>query len=160
MSSISKDKNSILHSHRHAIVRSIETRVFTLIDRQTCCAQVTRIGKNGIKLLYTRLNDLNIFPLRDFHNDVDRMTAKRLGRWTTRLYLILFLTAISIVIVYTTVRPQTMTKTFDTPSLAFYHHLEQQYENELRCPCSTIATEYMTFVEIEPIFHEVGADGF
>ncbi|UJR19648.1 hypothetical protein I4U23_022782 [Adineta vaga] len=111
--------------------------------------------QNIIKLLRTALVDLNIFILRDFGSNVDRVTAKRYGQWATRLYIILFLTSITILISYTITQPYTLTKKFDQPSFNYYNQLREIYGVELKCPCSRIASSYNQFVSIQPVFHSI-----
>jgi hypothetical protein len=111
--------------------------------------------KSLVTHLYKVLVDLNIFLLRDFDNNIDRMTAKRLGQWSTRLYVVLFIIPMIILFLYGVIQPQTMTKTFDKPSLNFYNNLLEDYGTELKCSCSSIASIRNRFIKIEPIFHEV-----
>ncbi|CAF4901558.1 unnamed protein product [Rotaria sp. Silwood1] len=93
-------------------------------------------------------------------SDVDRITAKRFDQWATRLYVILFISALTILMFYTIIRPHTLTKNFDEPSFIFYNHLRKTYGDELKCRCSKIAFTYNQFVEIEPIFHSVCTSEF
>ncbi|CAF1410645.1 unnamed protein product [Adineta steineri] len=92
--------------------------------------------------------------------NVDPITAKRLGRWATRLYIALFICGLSILTVYNLIQPQMMTKTFDKPSFNVYKNLKKLYGDELKCPCSVIASVYSQFIEIEPIFHEICSSPF
>ncbi|CAF1386280.1 unnamed protein product [Adineta steineri] len=103
---------------------------------------------------------LNIFSLRDMGSSMDLITAKRLGQWATRLYIALFISGLSILTIYTIVQPHVVTKTFDTSSFSIYNDLQQKYGDELKCPCSVIASIYDKFVKIEPIFHEICSSPF
>jgi hypothetical protein len=93
--------------------------------------------------------------VRDFGSSVDRMTAKRLGQWATRLYMVLFVVGLVILGIYNAARPTTKTADFDVSSLSSYERLFQKYGNELKCTCSSIASKYDRFVKIEAVFHEV-----
>jgi hypothetical protein len=86
------------------------------------------------------------------------MIATRLGQWATRLYIILLTIGFATLAVYTVIRPQTLTKTFDRPSLNIYNHLKHDYGDKLECSCSSIASTYDQYVNIEPVFHEVRRD--
>ncbi|CAF1134851.1 unnamed protein product [Adineta ricciae] len=108
-----------------------------------------------IKLLRTTLRELNIFSLRDFGSDIDRILAKRYGRWATRLYFILFMIGLTILMFYTVIRPHTMKIIFTKPSFTYYKDLKKLYNNDLTCPCSNIASKYNQFVNIQPIFHSI-----
>ncbi|CAF1447943.1 unnamed protein product [Rotaria sp. Silwood1] len=101
-----------------------------------------------------------MFLLRDFGSDVDRTIAKYLGKLATRLYIILFIIGLGILTLYTIVRPQTMTKTFDKPSFHLYNQLKQEYVDRLKCSCSVIASKYKQFVHIEAIFHQICTSSF
>ncbi|CAF1083935.1 unnamed protein product [Adineta steineri] len=103
---------------------------------------------------------LNIFSLRDMGSSMDLIKAKRLGQWATRLYIALFISGLSILTIYTIVQPHVVTKTFDTSSFSIYNDLQQKYGDELKCPCSVIASIYDQFVKIEPIFHEICSSPF
>lgn len=99
--------------------------------------------------------DLNIFPPRHFGSNADRDTTKRLGQWTTRLYFITLLSTLCIFAVCALVQPQALTSTFEKPSFEYYQQLRKKYSDELKCPCSAIASTYDRFVAIEPVFHQV-----
>ncbi|CAF3546539.1 unnamed protein product [Adineta steineri] len=120
-----------------------------------CCDQFKVTMRNVIKLLYTTLINLNIFSLSDIGSNVDPIKAKRLGRWATRLYIALFIGGLSILTVYNVIQPQMMTKNFDKPPFNVYNDLKKLYGDELKCPCSVIASVYSRFMEIKPIFHDV-----
>lgn len=115
--------------------------------------------KATIRNLSTRLHEvlanLNIFLLRDLGSNIDLIKAKRLGRWATRLYIVLLIITMIILFLYAVIQPQTVTKTFDKPSLNHYNNLIRNYGNGLKCSCSLIASKHDQFTKIEPIFHEV-----
>ncbi|CAF3918156.1 unnamed protein product [Adineta steineri] len=91
---------------------------------------------------------------------MDWITAKHLGRWATRLYIALFISGLSILTIYSVVQPQVVTKTFNRPSFSIYNDSKQKYGDELKCPCSVIASPYDQFIEIEPIFHKICSSPF
>ena len=93
-------------------------------------------------LLYSTAINLNTFPTRHFGSNVNRATAKRLGQWTTRLYILLLIIALVILALYTLVRPQALTKTFDKPSFDVFNRLRQQHGDALKCSCSSVASQY------------------
>jgi hypothetical protein len=114
--------------------------------------------RNLAVLVYTELININIFPQRDLGNNIGRITSKRIGQWSTRLYIVLMIIGLAILALYSVFQPQTMTKTFIRPSLNLYNQLIQDYGNELKCSCSSIASTYDQFMKIEPVFHEVRRD--
>ncbi|CAF1505214.1 unnamed protein product [Adineta steineri] len=99
--------------------------------------------------------NLNIFPIWRFGSNTDRMTAKRLGQWSTRLYIVLFLTSLTIIIIYIGVQPQMLTKSFNEPNLNVYNRLLREHGDTLQCPCSSISSTYSQFIQIKPVFHQV-----
>ncbi|CAF4252935.1 unnamed protein product, partial [Adineta steineri] len=99
--------------------------------------------------------DLNIFPIWRFGSNTDRMTAKRLGQWSTRIYIILFTMSLTIIIIYIGVQPQMLTKSFNEPSLNVYNRLLRDHGDTLQCPCSLISSTYSQFIQIKPVFHQV-----
>ncbi|CAF0805220.1 unnamed protein product [Adineta steineri] len=108
-----------------------------------------------ITFLYTKMLNLNMFPARIFGSKIDRITVKHLGQWSTRLYLILLSIIFVILTLYTAIQPQTLTKSFSTPSLNFYKKLIKDHSDELECPCSLISSPYDEYVQIQPIFHQI-----
>ncbi|CAF1196346.1 unnamed protein product [Adineta ricciae] len=91
--------------------------------------------------------------LRDFGSQIDRATAVRYGRMATRAYLALVISTIAILAFHTILEARTVTKIFENPSFSFYKKLKRICGNELKCPCSVIASTYDHFVVIEPKFH-------
>ncbi|CAF3711941.1 unnamed protein product, partial [Adineta steineri] len=98
--------------------------------------------------------NLNIFSLRDFGSNVDRMTAKRLGQWTTRLYITMLISGVALLAMYNIVQVRTSTNTFNRPSFELYNQLKHDHADKLSCSCSIIASTFNSFVNIEAVFHE------
>ena len=128
---------------------------FLFKARQYNFTQLKTTAKNVISLGYNSAINLNIFSPRDLGSNTDRVTAKYLGKWATRIYVILFITGLSILTLYTAFTPQTITKTFNKPSFTSYNQLKQQYGDQLKCSCSVIASKYNQFTQITPVFHQV-----
>ncbi|UJR17463.1 hypothetical protein I4U23_004358 [Adineta vaga] len=122
--------------------------------------QLKRMVKSFLIFLYNSIIHLNIFSRRDFGSHVDQMTAKYLGKWTTRLYLILFALGLTILTLYSIIQPQTVTKIFDKPSFDFYNQLKEAYGDKFKCTCSVIASQYAEFVDIEAEFHQICTSSF
>ncbi|CAF4216206.1 unnamed protein product, partial [Adineta steineri] len=116
--------------------------------------QLKLTTRNVVSLVYTESINLNIFPRRKFGNNIDQVTARRLGQWSTRLYIALMITGLAILTLYTVVQPHSLTKSFNQPSFNLYNQLFQKYGDQLKCSCSSIASTYNHFVKIEPVFHE------
>lgn len=116
-------------------------------------------GLNRLKMIskkiIMKLIDLNIFHLNDFQSTMNRMQAKELGRWATRLFICLYTIGIVVLVLYTIIHPRIVTKTFPKPSFTSYLQLKQKYDNRLECFCSSIAFNYDKFVHLKPVFHPV-----
>ena len=109
------------------------------------------------KTFYTKLGNLNLYPLRDFGSTISRVTARRLGQLATRLYIVLLTVGLIILIFYAVIQPQILKKTFERPSLDLYERLLRDHNETLQCPCSSISLLYGQFITIEPVFHQVKA---
>ncbi|CAF0975007.1 unnamed protein product [Adineta steineri] len=83
------------------------------------------------------------------------MRRTRLGQITTRLYIVLLIAGHIILILYTIIQPQILTKIFDQPSLTTYNRLMVDHSDTLQCPCSSISSLYGRYITIESVFHQV-----
>jgi hypothetical protein len=82
-------------------------------------------------------------------------------RHSTRVYLILLLTTMSILILFTSLRMQTISKTHKMPTLAEFTKLYDQYPLTLNCPCSQPTLKYdQLILYIEPQYHEICSSEF
>lgn len=108
-----------------------------------------------IKLIYTAVVELNLFPPRHFTSSVSRAQSKRLGQLATRLYMILLVIGLSILIFRTVFEPRILKETIDKPSLSAYNDLLVQHGETLECPCSNISLIHGRYVSVEPAFHQV-----
>ncbi|CAF1383357.1 unnamed protein product [Adineta ricciae] len=128
---------------------------------QNCFNRMKIIIQNALRILLTTLIELNIFSLRDFGRNINKLTAKKYGRWATRLYFILFLSSLTILIFYTIIQPRSITKTFKQPLIiSYYEKLRKIYGDELKCSCSRIASTYNKFIKIIPMFHPICSSEF
>lgn len=93
-----------------------------------------------VTFFYTTPINLNIFPLRTFGNNINRMNAIHLGKLTTRLYIVLLLISFAILSQYTVNQPQVMTRAFVKPSLDIFNDLLIDHSDTLQCPWSSISS--------------------
>ncbi|CAF4045347.1 unnamed protein product [Adineta steineri] len=63
--------------------------------------------------------------------------------------------SIIILVLFTTLSTQTVTRTISNPSLSTYKDLQILQCTTLNCPCSTQAISYRSFVLLSPILHQV-----
>jgi hypothetical protein len=126
------------------------------IDRQKWFDRLKVALGNLVKLFWTKLFNLNIFPARTFGSNIDRIPMKHLGRWSTRLYILVLIITLVILALHTIIQPaHTLTIIFVKPSLNISNNLMNDYSDILQCPCAFISTPYHQYVRIEPIFHQV-----
>ncbi|CAF1488814.1 unnamed protein product, partial [Adineta ricciae] len=113
-----------------------------------------------VRLIFTRLANLNIFPLRSFGSRMDRKDAIYLGKITTRFYIVLLIVSVVILALYTAVRPRIITKVFVKPTFNLYSDLRHDHGDALQCRCSYISWTYDNFVHIKPTFHQICSGPF
>ena len=118
---------------------------------RTLFSSMKNTAGNSLKAV----SNLNIFPARVFGSRTDRSTAKHLGEWSTRLYILFLATALGILTFRTLIYPEIFTKTYTNPSLNTYTTLVTSHGNTLQCPCSLIASPYSRFLTVEVRFHQV-----
>jgi hypothetical protein len=137
-----------------------KTLVFLFIGAPKLFDRVKQILRKLASLVYTTLINLNIFPVRTFGSNMDRLKAKQLGQWASRLYVILLIICFAILSLYTVIQPQILTKTFNKPSLSIYNQLILDHNDTLQCPCSSISSTYNQFISIEPMFHQASSGDY
>ena len=113
-----------------------------------------------IRTLYDAMINLNIFPPHTFGSNIHRLTAKHLGKQTTRLFFVSLILTFVFLVIYTLTQQQIITKDFERPSFDTYNQLIEKYGDELKCSCSSIASTYNHFVHIEPTFHPICSSQF
>ena len=111
--------------------------------------------KSILKTLFFKLQHLNLFA--DLSTDPVIIRRQIL---TTRLFLVLFTIAISILILYTSIIKQTQIRTIQKPDEATFLRLLDKYPNTLDCPCENISIPYGRFFNVTPRFHRVCSSDF
>jgi hypothetical protein len=96
------------------------------------------------------LQSLNLFESGSLQN----LTIKS-EKWSTRLYLALLFLSLFFLVFYTAIAERTVNTLVKNPSYDMFNSLQNRYGDTLKCPCSTIAIQYRTFVTLEPKFHQV-----
>jgi hypothetical protein len=75
--------------------------------------------------------------------------------WSTRLFMVLFLVAFSVLVIMTTVSKQLITAIVENPTVETYNNLESKYGDQVQCPCSNIDTPLGAYINITVTFHQV-----
>jgi hypothetical protein len=136
---------------------SIENVTFVLlcVVRVSLFKRLQMLLRNIFISSCSQLINLNIFPRRVFPTNIDQITFKRLGQWSTRLYITCLITSLVLIMFHVIIWPQTLTKSFNEPSLDTYNDLIDNHADTLECPCTFISSTYNKFIKIEPVFHQV-----
>ncbi|CAF1564075.1 unnamed protein product [Adineta ricciae] len=129
-------------------------------DHPKLCIRLKVSLKKLTASIHNHLIQCNIFYLRDFSSKIDRRIRKQLGQWSTRLYFILFLISLTILMFYNFIQHQKFIKTFDQLSPNLTKKLFQTYKDDLKCPCSSIASTYNWSTQIDVKFHQICSSSF
>ena len=83
------------------------------------------------------------------------MTAQR-QIIATRFYLIVFVFALAVIVIFTTVSSQIHSITILSPKQSTFEFLHSRYASTLSCPCSQVAISYSKFLSVRPTrYHQV-----
>ncbi len=74
---------------------------------------------------------------------------------STRLYIILWITSVIILSIYTGVSKKTITILVNSPSMNVVNELQQNNFDELTCPCSKINIPFESFTLLNFTLHQV-----
>ena len=96
------------------------------------------------------LRDLNLFQ-----SGIQSADVIRNERWSTRILFISFVTLLVSFLVFGGLEKQTIIVNIENPSFATFQSLQKDYSDTLKCPCSRVAVTYETFIQVEPVFHQV-----
>ncbi|CAF1529101.1 unnamed protein product, partial [Adineta steineri] len=110
-----------------------------------------------LRYLRTRLVELNLFENSASRTDIHHL---RTAIISTRVYLVLLITAVSILILTTALEQTTQTVTIQSPSENVFQKLYLKYSSTLQCPCNQVETLYKTFTTISYKLHPVCSSVF
>ncbi|CAF4179203.1 unnamed protein product [Adineta steineri] len=102
-----------------------------------------------------RIVNLNLFSTGDSSEIVIHQQ-----RWTTRLYLIILISAMTILMLYSSLSQQIVSQTITKPTQIQYENLVHVYGTAVSCPCSRIAANLGEFISITYIRHQLCSSGF
>ncbi len=105
-------------------------------------------------LLFSRIQrwlvELNLFESGSTEIEIIRQE-----RWSSRVNIVLLLTILSGLAIYTGLVYQTTHITVKNPSYDTFTSLQLKYSATLQCPCSNIAIKFNTFTQLQPSYHQV-----
>lgn len=107
------------------------------------------------QLLNQYILGLNI--LQRHGSDEQQVKYQRIA---TRIYMVILTLSLIVLSFYIFVRESTRRKTIVTPLQRQYDELYRVHGDNLYCSCSSISTEYSTFVHIEASFHQICSSDF
>lgn len=81
-------------------------------------------------------------------------------RWTTRLYLLIWLIVFIILALQNSFAEQTTTINVSEPDEATYVQLYSSYNTSLQCSCSVLAFTYDSFLKLEARLHQICSSSF
>lgn len=76
--------------------------------------------------------------------------------YATYVYIILLVTCVTIIGLYSSLTIQTQSVIISKPSLSTFEKLQNTYSKTLNCPCSEISVPHSSmFIVSDPIYHQV-----
>jgi hypothetical protein len=91
----------------------------------------------------------------------EEMVLTQRQQIATRFYIILFVVAILIILLFTGFNSQTHSVTISSPTESTFELLQAHYSSTFSCPCSQIAIQYSNFLSVEPsAYHQVCSSDF
>ncbi len=98
------------------------------------------------------LQNFNLFPSIPPSIDEHQLRQERIS---TRLFLFLLISSLTILLLYTSLINVTQTVSVKGPTIIQYSQLYSTYSQTLTCPCSKISINYNTFIQINYTLHQV-----
>ena len=117
-------------------------------------SQMDKFKRTTVALLHF-IKQLNLF--NTYTTDRDQIRREII---TTRIYLILLPTILTVLIVYSAQKELYHVVQVSNPSLHTYQQLLNTYPNTLLCPCSQLSVPYSAFVILTPRFHPICSSDF
>ncbi|CAF4149719.1 unnamed protein product, partial [Adineta steineri] len=152
------------------IIFKLAFKIWHIARRQrenaTVSTEVSTRIKTGIlirclsfmKSMKSYIMNLDVFPTLPPTNDPKII---RINRYKTRIYLVLLITALIILVLYASLKQNTITDTIKSPSMSQFTALYTQYPSTLQCPCSRPTIKYNKFFSrLEPQYHEICSSSF
>jgi hypothetical protein len=123
------------------------------VNNQSCCDKAQVLSRK----IFQYIRSLNLFPSSPPSIDAYDLTTERIS---TRIYIILLIICFLILLSYKATDNVIKTVIFKAPSFNEYQNLYEKQNEKLLCPCSTITSEYKTFLYIKPLFHQLCTSDF
>ncbi|CAF1200007.1 unnamed protein product [Adineta ricciae] len=98
---------------------------------------------------------LLVLDLNLFKNSTSNEHTLIKERFTTRIFLVLFLCLFITIGLTASLLFYTVNKSESSPSLSRFQYLVNKYPKTMNCPCSNVGITYQTFISIHVKFHQV-----
>jgi len=110
--------------------------------------------KHNASVTYQSIKTVNLFKTGTT-NEVDL----RQQQIYTRVYLVFYISSLSVLLFYTAVVERSISKTYLSPSIMDYEQLTDIYSDDVNCPCTHISILYSEFITELRVnsFHEACA---
>jgi hypothetical protein len=95
-----------------------------------------------------------------FDTETDDEHVRKNEILSTRIYIIILITILSLFGLYTALLSQTSIITITTPTQRQYEELILKFSSSLQCPCEYISTPYQQFINITPEYNEICLSDF
>ncbi|CAF1223075.1 unnamed protein product [Didymodactylos carnosus] len=104
-----------------------------------------------------KIKQFNLFtskpPSTDAHEIKNQVYA-------TRLFIITFTAALTVLVIYTSLIAITVTVTVKSPTLEHYSELQEKYSQTLLCPCTQMSIPYGKLIQLSASYHQVCSSQF
>lgn len=102
-----------------------------------------------------RLLQINLFD-----TETNDEHLKRNEILSTRVYIIIIVTVLSLFTFYASLQSETKLFVISAPSLEQYEKLQMKFNHSLLCPCEQISISYEQFIEINVLYDEICSSDF
>ncbi len=112
---------------------------------------------NIVQKLRDYFYTLNVFPSIPPSIEEYQLQNERIS---TRLFILLLISSLGILLLYSSLINVTQTVNIKAPTIAQYSQLYLTYPQTLTCPCTKISINYETFLNVQYTFHQVCNSSF
>ena len=134
------------------IVFAIHARCTGETQQEQAVEQVRFSLKGFMLKCVDKLRQFNIFPSLPPTTDEIQIKTELIA---TRLYVLLLTCSILILTIYSSHRTLEKTEMKEWPSIEEYRSLYGSHSDTLSCPCTSISIDHSTFLQLQPVFHQV-----
>ena len=136
---------------------SVTTLDQILSNSLLCFLELFSSFRRNLRDVPSQFAQLNLF--RNHQNPSE--AALRQEHHSTRLYLVLLTSGMSVLILYYCLTQSTVALSIENPTVQTYEILWQSKEvSSLECPCTQVSVTYGKFVQVNTSLHEICSSSF